>query len=304
MVIGARGVVVLLSIAVILVACSPANPTAPGAVIDDLGRSVNIEGIPQRIVSLDPSNTEILFALGLGDKVVGVTEYCDYPPEAKDKEKVGKTKPPDIEKIIALQPDLILAASYQAEDVIPTLEEMKFPVFALAPKNLDEVLKDIEAVGWLTGSDSKASKLVAELESRVKAITDEIERLEPEEKPRVFYICWTDPIYTGGRKTFIDDLIVRAGGENLFADIEGYKTVDVEAVIARDPEVIIASTMLGAGNAPEWVRSEPLLKNVAARRNERICEIDPHLIDRHGPRIVEGLEDVAKCIHPEIFGAP
>jgi len=127
-------VLLLLSIALILAACSPVNPTSTGALVDDLGRSVDIEGIPQRIVSLDPSNTEILFALGLGDKVVGVTEFCSYPAEVLDKGKVGGFSTPDIEKIIALQPDLILAGSIHAKEIIPALEERGLTVFALAPK--------------------------------------------------------------------------------------------------------------------------------------------------------------------------
>jgi len=284
---------------------SPKEVTSyPIEIEDQLGRVVKLDKRPQRIISLDPTNTEILFALGLGDKVVGVTEYCDYPSEATEKEKVGKTRLPDIEKVIALQPDLILAASYQEKEIIPYLEKRGPTVFALAPKNLDGVLHDIQVVGRIAGKEEEASKLVAQLESRIKAITDKTEKLEQNERPKVFYICWSEPIYTAGKGTFINDLMVNAGGENIFSDIEGFQAVNIEAVIVGDPQVIIATTMLGAGDAPEWVRSEPLLKNVAARKNGRIYTVDSHLIDRHGPRIVKGLEEVAKCIHPEVFGTP
>jgi iron complex transport system substrate-binding protein len=176
----------LLSIAFILVACSPSKLTSTGSVVDDLGRSVNIEKIPQRIISLAPSNTEILFALGLGDRLVGVTEYCDYPPEALDKEKIGGFSTPDIEKVIALQPDLILAGSIHAKEVIPALEERGLTVFALVPENLEGILKNIEVVGKITGKEKEAFELITQLKERIEAISDKTERLKTQERPRVY----------------------------------------------------------------------------------------------------------------------
>ena len=283
----------LLSIALMLPACSPANPTAPGAVIDDLGRSVNIEGIPERIVSLAPSNTEILFALGLGEKVVGVTEYCNYPPEALNKEK-----------IIALQPDLILANSIHAEEVIPALEEIGLTVFALAAENVDGILEDIRMVGKITGSEGEASKLAIEMENRIEAITDVTKDLE--ERPRVFYITWHDPLFSVGSETTIQELVEKAGGANIFQDITGHGTVDLEEVIARDPEVIIACTGHGSAQAEplEWAKEEPRLGVTEARKSNRIYQIDADLISRTGPRIVDALEEFAWFIHPELFGKP
>ncbi len=298
----AKCFLVLLSIILIfLAACTPAEPTPPGAVVDDLGRSVNIEKIPQRIVSLAPSNTEILFALGLGEKVVGVTECCNYPPEALDKEKVGGFSTPDIEKIIALQPDLILASSIHAKEVIPALEERGLTVFALAPENLDEVLKDIEVVGKITGKEEETSELVAQMENRIKAITDITRDLE--ERPRVFYITWHDPLWSVGSETHHQELIEKAGGVNIFQDITGYKTVNLETVIARDPEVIIACTGHGEakGKPFEWAMEEPRLGVTEARKNNRIYQIDADLVSRTGPRIIEALEQFAHFIHPEIF---
>ena len=160
---GTRWAVVLLSLALILTACTPSNTVPIGNVVDDLGRSVNIETIPQRIVSLAPSNTENLFALGLEEKVVGVTEHCNYPPEALDKEKVGGFSTPDIEKIVALQPDLILASDIHKEEIIPALEEKGLTVFALVPENLDGILKDIQILGKITGKEEEASELEQEI---------------------------------------------------------------------------------------------------------------------------------------------
>ena len=294
----------LVAISIFAVACPSTTPPQSGALVDDLGRSVDIEGIPQRIISLAPSNTEILFALGLGDKVVGVTEYCNYPAEALDKEKVGGFSTPDIEKIIALQPDLILAADIHAKETIPALEERGLVVFALAPKNLDGILEDIQMVGKITAKEEEASKLVTQMVSRIKAITDVTKDLD--EKPRVFYITWHDPLWSAGSETHHQELIEKAGGENIFQDITGYKTVDLETAIVRNPEVIIACTGHGeAKDKPfEWAKEESRLSVTAARKNNRIYQIDSDMVSRTGPRIVDALEWLAYFIHPEIFGEP
>jgi iron complex transport system substrate-binding protein len=294
---------VLLGIVLILAACAPVEPIASGAVVDDLGRSVNIEKVPQRIISLAPSNTELLFALGLGDKIVGVTEYCDYPPEALEKEKVGGYSTPDIEKIIALEPDLILASSIHAKEIIPALEERGLIVFALEPENLDGILADIRVVGEITGSEKEASELVTQMESRIKAVTDKTQSLKPEERPKVFYITWHEPLWSVGSETIIHELIEKAGGENIFQDITGHKMVNLETVIARNPEVIIACTGTGeAKNKPyEWAKEEPRLMVTEAYKNDRIYQVDADLVSRTGPRIVEALEEFARFIHPEIF---
>jgi len=297
---------VLLGIVLILAACTSVEPIASGDMVDDLGRSVNIEKVPQRIISLAPSNTEILFALGLGDRVVGVTEYCDYPPEALEKEKVGGYSTPDIEKIIALEPDLILASSIHAKEIIPALEERGLIVFALEPQNLDGILADIRVVGEITGSEKEASELVAQMERRVKAVTEKTDKLREDQRPRVFYPVWHDPLWTVGSETFVNELIEKAGGVNIFRDIKRYKTVDLETVIARNPEIIIAAA--GHEDAGEelfkWVKSEARLSVTEAHRNNRVYLIDSDVVERAGPRIVEGLEVLAKCIHPEIFGVP
>lgn len=294
----------LSGIVLILAACTPVEPVSPGAIVDDLGRSVSIKGMPQRIISLVPSNTEILFALGLGDKVVGVTEFCNYPAEVLDKEKVGGFSTPDIEKIIALQPDLILAGSIHAKEVIPALEERGLTVFALAPENLDGILKDIEVVGKITGKGEEASKLVAQMEARIEAITDKTERLKPQERPSVFFITWHDPLKSMGSKSFPHELIEKAGGVNIFQDVEERNfQVEFETVVYCDPQVIIVTVGHAAGEAKafEWAKEEPRLKVTEAGKNSRIFPLDTGLT-RCGPRAVDALEEFAKFIHPEIFG--
>jgi len=290
---GTNWFLVILSISLVLTACSPSL----GTFVDDLGRQVTIERIPQRIVSLAPSNTEILFALGLGDKVVGVTDWCDYPPEALDKEKVGSYDTPDIEKIVALTPDLILVAYGTSIDVINTLDGLGLTVFGIKSTDLDDVLNDIITVGEITDKEVEAAALTSEMESRIEAVTDETSELE--ERPRVFYIVWHDPLWTAGSETFIHELIEKGGGVNICQNITGYTTISIEEVVARNPEVIIASEW-----SFEWANNETLLQGTDARQNGRIYQGDDDLVQRPGPRLVEGLEWFAYFIHPEIFEEP
>lgn len=282
---------------------SPTPTPTPLALTDQLGRKIALEKVPQRIVSLAPSNTEILFILGLGDRVVGVDEYSDFPPEARTKEKVGGFANPSIEKIIALSPDLVLAASIHRKTVIPELEKRGIKVLGLAPKNIEEVLDAIKLVGQATGAEEPAARIVSWLRSRIAAVTERTMRLSDEERPRVLFIVWHEPLWTAGSGTFIADLIEKAGGKNIASDVKGYAAIDLETVIARDPEVIIANTGHGkARNLPyRWAQEEPRLAETSARKNNRVYEIDADLVNRPGPRIVDGLENMARFIHPELF---
>ena len=293
---------VLLTLALLLcLNCTPQSP--PGNIVDGLGRNITIEKIPQRIVSLSPSNTEILFALGLGDKVVGVTEYCNYPQAATTKPKIGGFSTVDIEKVVSLEPDLVLAANIHSKTAIPALEKLGLTVVALTPNSLPEVLDSITLIGKITGQNKQASNLVSDLRPRIEAITDKTQTLSPNQRPRVFYITWHDPLMTAGTGTLADDVISSAGGQNIASDISGDKTIDLETVIYRDPQVIVASIGMGTGEDLPWqyVQNEPRLKNTQALLNDRIYKIDGDLIHRPGPRIVEALEQMAHFIHPELF---
>lgn len=281
--------------------CAPQSP--PGNIVDGLGRSVTIDKIPQRIVSLAPSNTEILFALGLDDKVVGVTEYCNYPQAAKTKPKVGGFSTVDIEKVVSLEPDLVLATQIHGKTVIPALEKLGLTVVALTPSSLNEVLDSITLVGKITGQSREASKLLSNLRMRIEAVADKTRTFSPNQKPRVFYITWHDPLMTAGTRTLADDVIGSAGGQNIAFDISGDKTINLETVIYRDPQVIIASVGMGTGEDLPWqyVQTETRLKNTQALLNNRVYKIDGDLIHRPGPRVVDALEQMAHFIHPELF---
>jgi iron complex transport system substrate-binding protein len=290
--------VTLLTIALVLTSCTPGEQTPAQYVVDDLGRQVAINGTPERIISLAPSNTEILFALGLADNVVGVTMYCDYPPEAQDKEKVGDYYRPDIEKIIALQPDLVLATDFHRFDLIPALEDQGFAVFAVAPQTLEDVLASIEKIGMITGKEAEALGLVNGMKGKIKemeALTQELEQ-----KPRVFYMTWHDPMWTVGRNTWIDDLINAAGGVNIFSQyFESGAMVEIEWVIARDPEIIITSEL-----CYDWALNASELASTNASRTGRIYTLDDDLVQRPGPRLVKGLEWFAYFIHPDLLEEP
>jgi iron complex transport system substrate-binding protein len=276
---------------------------APIEVTDQLGRVVKLDKIPERIISLAPSNTEVLFALGLGDKVVGVTDFCDYPPEAQTKPSIGGYSTPDMEKIIALAPDLLVADAIQHEkETIPELERRGLAVIALGPKTLDEVLASINIVGKATGKEKEASRLVKDLTARIKAVTGKTAGLSPAEKPKVLFVTWHDPLWTAGSGTLINELIEKAGGVNIAQGLSGYQVISLEEVVAADPDVIITLTGHGVGNLGfEWAQTEPRLKGTSALKNGRVYQIYADIAARSSPRIVIALEEFAEFFHPELF---
>lgn len=301
----------LLSICIVLasllMACAPPTeevPTFPIEVTDQLGRVVRLEEIPERIVSLAPSNTEILFALGLGEKVVGVTEFCDYPAAAKDIEIIGGFAVVDIEAVVAIEPDLILATQIHQAEVLPALERLGLTVVTLDPRSLDEVLESITLVGEITGKQEETSRLITEMSNRIRAITDKTVSLLDEQRPRVFYVMWHDPLMTVGTDTRIHELIEKAGGVNIIQNTEGYPMISLEVLIEANPQVIIAGSGIGEdADLPfQFSSTESRLKDVDARVNNRVYEINTDLVGRPTPRIIDGLEQLAKFIHPEIFG--
>jgi len=271
------------------------SPTAIN-ITDDLGREVVISGTPERIVSLAPSNTEILFALGLGDKVVGVDTYSDYPPEATQKEKVGGFSTVNVEKVVSLNPDLVLATGGEQEGFVTQLEGLGITVVALYPDNLDGILHDITLVGDIAGAKEAADALTENLRQRIENIESVVENVD---KPKVFYVVWDEPLMTAGRGTFPDDLITLAGGTNLGAAASGdWPTYSLEMLVAENPDVIVLAHSKSAesmGTLSGW-------NSLTAVQRGRVYQIDPNISSRAGPRIVDALENMARYIHPELFG--
>ena len=285
---------------------------APQPVVDQAGRTVTLKTAdPPKIISLSPSNTEILFALGLGDRVVGVTQWCNYPDAALDIPKIGGFSETDIdisiEQIVAIDPDLILATETHLTEVVPKLEEFlpetAIIVLLTQTESFDVVFEAINLVGKCTGTEVIASQLVADMSSRIKTITDITSNLTAAERPGVFYIVWNDPIFAIGGGTLGNTLIEAAGGTNIFQDTTGSFITDLETIIDRNPEVILGSSMLGAGgDLPyQFALTDERLSGVDARLNNRVYGINDDIFGRPGPRLVEALEELAALLHPELF---
>lgn len=306
----------LLIVAVVACAPTPVPPTptsisptaTPGpyplTLTDDQGREVTLSARPQRVVSLAPSNTEILFAVGAGDQVVGVTQYCNYPSEAQDREQIGgfSAKTISVEKIVALEPDLVLAAGEIHQPVIEALEELNVPVYSLDPNTLDEVYTGIELVGRLTGHGEETAQTVEEMQSRVTAVTEQVATIPQEDRLTVYWEVFDEPRMTTGPATFTGQLIELAGGVNIFADVtEEYPQISDEVVIGRNPEVIMGADTMGEKLTIAKVAQRPGWDQVGAVQNERIYLFDGDMVSRAGPRLAQVLEVMAEALYPDLF---
>ncbi len=271
--------------------CSYQKPVAESerVFVDEQGRSVKVKAEPGRIISLAPSVTETLFALGLGDRIVGVTSYCDYPPEAAQKESVGDTLRPSIEKIVSLKPDLVIASTAsQLEQFVRRLDELGIPIYVSNPRGIDDVLASIERIGEITGARERAAEVTRSLRARIDATERRSSTLE---KPKVLFILGAEPLITAGAASFVTDLIRRAGGRSISDDAPGdYPQYSLETAIAKQPEVIF----LQAGESALPSR----LKQTPAAQSGRVYRLNDDLLLRPGPRIVDGLEQMAEKIHP------
>ncbi len=265
---------------------------------DDLGRKVIIEGQPQRIVSLAPSITETLYYLGLEDRVVGVTQFSYYPPEATLKPKVGSYVDVNVEKILTLSPDLVIGTmdGNEAEKVY-LLEEAGIAVFIVNPRNVRQAVDTVATVGHVCGISEKGAALSLQLSKRVDNI---IAKTRGRKKTLVFLQINLKPIMTVNKNTYLNDLIQLAGGENIAKDEPiTYPRISLEEVIRKKPEAIIISSMDRGGQFQEAKSEWERWTTIPAVKNQRVHLIDSDLVDRPSPRIVEGLEMIARLLHPE-----
>jgi iron complex transport system substrate-binding protein len=284
--------------------------TGPVSITDDLGRNVTITQYPpERIVSLAPSCTEILFALGLGEKVVGVDSYSDYPPEVKERVNavnltiVGSFSDISIETVLGLKPDLILATGGVQRSVVESLERLGQPVVVLYPKGFNGTLADISLAGKATGQIDKAEAIVADMQKRAQEIID---KTRDASRPRVYVeVFFNEGYWSFGSESYVNELIYMAGGVNVFAGFKGnYMSTSTEEVVKADPEIIIISKgamATACGLTPEVIKERLGWSKIHAVQNDRIYEIDESIIVRGGPRMIKGLEKLAKIIHPELF---
>jgi cobalamin transport system substrate-binding protein len=288
----------------LLTACAPqASPTSVPVVTDGLGREITLSGPAQRVVSFAPSNTEILFAIGAGNQVVGRDTLSDFPEEAKSVTDIGSTFDAlNTEQIVSLKPDLVLAAEINTPEQVKQLEDLGLTVYYLKnPLTLEEMYGNLEVVAQLTGHQPEAATLIESLKKRVAAVDEKIASISS--RPNVFYeLDATDPAkpYTAGKGTFITQLIDRAGGHNIAADLDGYPQMSLEQVVAADPAFIILGDAR-YGVSPESIAQRPGWENLAAVKNGQVVPFNDDLVSRPGPRLVDALEELAKLLRPELF---
>jgi len=307
-----------LALSLALAACAPAATPVPATatatatatpapitLTDGLGREVTLASLPVKIVSVAPSTTELLFALGAGDLLVGRDSLSDFPAEALDIASIGDTYPAiNAEALVDLEPDLVLAAGITNPDDIQKLEDLGLTVFATRfAVTIDDIYADITDVGTLTGHAAEAAALIADIQARIAAVQAATANVS--ERPSVFYeIDASDPSkpYTAGPGSFNDQLITLAGGENVGnISTDPYPQLSLEQIVAEDPDIIVLGSFTYGGQTPETVAARPGWGDLSAVQNDKVYTFDDNLISRPGPRIVDGLEALAKLIHPELF---
>jgi len=279
--------------------------TFPMTVVDGLDRKLTLPRVPARIVSLAPKNTELLFAIGAGERVVGVTNFCNFPPEARRRERIGgfSSKSQSLEKIVALKPDLVVAAGELQWPSITELERLGVPVASLGAESLAGLYRELDLLGRLTGHEDDAAHLTNVMKRRVERVVETARTLKPEQRVTVFYHVWSEPLTAAGAGSYIGELIQMCGGINVVSDAkERYPHISQEVLFARNPEVILAPTTEAEPVTVEWLRTRPGWNNLRAVRNNRIYLIDGDLISRCGPRLVDALEVMARALYPDRFG--
>ncbi|MBN1133975.1 MAG: cobalamin-binding protein [Methanosarcinaceae archaeon] len=290
--------VILLILTIVLISNAQAYPIN---VTDDFGYEATIEKQPERIVSLSPCNTEILFVVGAGDKVIGGTTYDAYPPEAVNLPKIGGFSSVNIEAVVNLTPDLVLAEDTNGEDTINSLRNLDFTVITFNPQSMDDILDNIRLVGDITGNEDTAESVTEDMILQILSITSQTENMSYDQRPRVLYLVWHDPLYAAGSDTYPSDLIWMSGGKNILEG-EGWPIISLEEVINKNPQVIICSGMGGGSYIiMEAIKNNDILAQTDAVKNQKVYAIaDSQTIELAGPRIVQGLAELHGYIAPEI----
>ncbi|HJK77855.1 MAG TPA: ABC transporter substrate-binding protein [Methanocorpusculum sp.] len=298
----------ILLLLALLCGTAAAAEWTPVTITDDYGYTAEISAAPQTIVSLGPSNTEILFALGLGDKVAGVTEYCNYPAAAQTKSLIGGVSSPNIEKIVALNPDLILANAMNGEDNIAHLRKLGYTVLCLNPDSVDGTFSSIRRVGEATGTSAAAEELIASMQQRFRAAAEKV-KTAGTTPLTVTHLMSTDPYWVSGIHTFQDELITLAGGTNAFPEVDGWGIINLEHLLTTDPDVILVDSGAGMGEKGENLlkqsfMTDPRLSSLTAVKNNRIYVMDSDTFDRGGPRIVDAFDELVAVLYPESAESP
>ncbi|KQB92762.1 ABC transporter substrate-binding protein [Geobacillus sp. 47C-IIb] len=306
----------LVALAVMLVGCNsgtgnsaqpakkeeqnPEQAAFPVTVKDGLGEEVTIKAEPQKIVSLIPSNTEIAYALGLGEKIVGVSDFDNYPDDVKTKTKVGSMEF-NVEKIISLKPDLVLAhasSAHNAKDGLQQLKDAGITVLVInSATSFNDVYASIKLIGQATGTADKAEQVIHDMKAKLAQMKEKAKQIPADKQVNVWVEVEPPPqLYTAGKGTFMDEMLQVISARNVAGDLEGWPMVTEEQAVAYKPDVII-TTYSGA----EQVLKRTAWKDVPAVKNKRVYDVNTDLVSRPGPRLVEGVEELAKAIYPDVF---
>ena len=277
-----------------------ASYSATLTVNDEAGREVSFPFPPKRIVSLAPNITEILYSLGLDEEIVGVSNHCNFPEKAKRKVRVGSYISLDFEKITSLNPDLIIATGAgNTREMVGRLGKLGFQTYVIFPKNFEDILQSIIHIGQVVNRDREARGIIEGMKRRSQRVIELTKNLP---RPKVFVQIGEAPIVTVGKGSFADDLLRLAGGENIAGkEKEVYPRFGMEEILKRSPEVIVISSMNPKGDYQKILQEWTRWKTIPAVKNGRIYLIDSDLLDRPSPRIIDGLEELARVLHPERF---
>jgi iron complex transport system substrate-binding protein len=269
----------------------------PLKVIDSYNREVTIDKEPQRIISIAPNITETIFVLGKGDKMVGRTDYCDFPTEASKIASVGKLTDPSLEKIVELKPDVVIASTHFKKEVVTKLEELNIKVLVLyGQESFDGVYETITKVAQVLNAKEAGDKVIGDMKKKVDSVTAKVKEAK---KPSVYYVVGYGKSgdFTAGKGTFIGNMIEMAGGTNAANDVEGWK-YSLEKLVEKNPDILVCSKNFETKKGIEGTNG---YKDLKAVKGGKLLEIDENLLNRQGPRLAEGLETLAKLIHPEVF---
>ncbi|MED4752207.1 ABC transporter substrate-binding protein [Brevibacillus choshinensis] len=274
----------------------------PLTVTDATGKEVTFPKAPTRIVSTSPAETEILFALDLDQQIVGVSDYDDYPEAAKSKPKVGGVVKPNEEAILSQSPDLVIGGISMEKPVADKLKTLGMPVYVTQPKKLDDIMANILVMGTITNRQVQAEQLVAQMKEDIARVTEAVKNVKPEEKKKVYLEF--SPGWTVGKGEFMDELITLAGATNIASDTKGWNPISEEKIVKDDPDVILYAK--GITDDKTGKQLEDIIKNrsgwdrMKAIRDQQIYGMDQNILSRPGPRITQGLIDVAKAIYPDL----
>ncbi|KPJ99769.1 MAG: ABC transporter substrate-binding protein [Desulfobacterales bacterium SG8_35] len=271
-----------------------------GSVTDQVGRTFAVPDDPRRVIALAPSITEIIYELGQEKRLAGATQYSTYPPAAESLPSVGSYVRLDIEKIVALKPDLCIATKDgNPKHIVDKIVDLGIPVYVINPRNLQQIMDTISRLGSLLHAEQAAAELIFDMEKRIGRVKERVKK--GRHRPRVFFQIDAEPLFSAGTNTFIHELIELAGGINTTAGEVPYPRYSWEDIIVLQPEIVLISSMAG-GLTPEYLLETWRKWNLlTAVQNDKIFVVDADLFDRPTPRLIDGLEVIAEIIHPEIF---